>query len=280
MFKSVLVGMTVASILGGCAEIKTELHHSGGLYGQAADQVMGDGIGFTAANHKIDFYRAVLIFAMLEKAGARSLNDPNEVNAFISYTAASEDDLQKLSSILVAPDCDDAHFSSQTGWCQQLFEAELPKLEQDLTRLGSIALSNTDAKKVFDDMRARNLLVLAIDSWTTLKQVFAMFHSDAALYRAHIEMLAKAVGCDSANTDAAFACLSKKEAPLPNADFQKLSNALLADAQDSCDRLSGLLPNESLPTAANPKKFGGLITYFAGENEVACTVSPFSAVWR
>jgi hypothetical protein len=194
--------------LSGCNTIKTEISSNGGLVGSIADRAL------PAPTKDMQLYRATLAFAIISRAGATSLRDPQEIKAFETYMYLVDDDLKILRKhIESGVDCN--ALKPDTYYCVQMFEAALPKFEEHILKLAAIGLPSDDFKNVIDDVRGGNFSSAAGSIIKMAGSTARAAHGGASVYRSSQEVMTLVAECSPPNAapgvPSAFKCIHGTE---------------------------------------------------------------------
>jgi hypothetical protein len=234
-----LVGLLLTT--GGCSTLKAglayDVHADGGLVGHYADKA------FPAPTKALQLYRATVVFALLSRAGSVGLKDPTEIYAFSQYQRVVDVDLHVLKGHLASGvNCD--ALADDGGDCIQLFEADLPYLEEHMLRLAALALPGGRLKGVMDDLSGGAWLSAAGRFGGLVKALAAAGHGDAAVWRTNEELLALAQGCAASGPAAAHTCLEAAKAGRTFAPqvTDGVFRALYNIAQRACLDLQARMP--------------------------------------
>jgi hypothetical protein len=234
-----LAGLMLAT--GGCSALKAgvgyDLHADGGIVGHYADKLL------PAPSKALQLYRATVVFALLARAGSVGLKEPTEIYAFSQYLRVVDIDLHVLKGHLASGvNCD--ALADETADCIQLFEADLPYLEEHMLKLAALALPDGRAKGVVADLSGGAWLSAASRFGGLVKALAAAGHGGAAVWRTNEELLALAQGCEASGPAAARACLDAAKAggglapKVSDGVFRSLYNI----AQRACLDLQARMP--------------------------------------
>lgn len=162
--------------------VDAELHHPGGVGGYYADR------GFPAPSKRLQIYRATVAFALIARTGAQTLTETDEVLSFQRYLELIDRDIRRLDAHLAGGNCT----SDNTGYCEQLFESDLPELEMHLLKAASLSLPTSQARGVWSSLSDGAYLSAVSAILKAAATGAAAAHADAALYRSQLEILAQA----------------------------------------------------------------------------------------
>jgi hypothetical protein len=226
---------------GGCAALRTgadyDAHADGGLVGHYADKV------FPAPSKTLQLYRATVIFALLSRAGSAALKDPQDIHGFAQDQRAVDIDLHVLKAHLASgADCD--ALAEEGADCVQLFEADLPYLEDHMAKLAALALPGGRLKGVMADLRGGAWLRAASGFGALSRTLAQAGHGGAAVWRSNEEMLALAQGCAAPGPAAAHACIgaARAEGSFDPKITDGVFRALYDIAQRACLDLKARMP--------------------------------------
>jgi hypothetical protein len=189
--KRVLAVITMATLLGGCSMtrlMRDDIQHVGGAPGAIADRT---GYYPTAGSKKLYVYRAVVTFALISKVGEVIIGDHQNADAFVQYQKAVADDINQLAGHIYPPESTScASLSKVCVNYPQLFESDVPKLEEHMLRLGLAALPRERATAFISAVSEGNVVSAGLAAWKLAKISLVAGHNAAAVRRSERELFA------------------------------------------------------------------------------------------
>lgn len=196
--------------------IKADTQHVGGALGALADR---HNVYPTAGSKKLFLYRSIAAYAIISKIGEVVIKDDVNADAFIRYQTAVAVDLNDLSGHIYGPVAEmNACQTLSSADCNnypQLFETDIPKLEEHMLRLAIAALPREQGARFLSSVTSGNLLSVASSAWSLAKASLLAAHNGAAVRRAEREIFA-ILNCDQPaginSIESAVTCLDNANA--------------------------------------------------------------------
>lgn len=245
--------------------IASETRHSGG----GAGYLLDENTPYKAyGNKQLQIYRAVVGLALIARVGDATLRDGKEVDAFVLYMKNVSDDINDLAGHVYGQgSCTNIRETTKTcNDFEQLFESDLPQLENDMIRFGVASLPRREAAKFLESVSSGNPLGIASSVWKLGKKVVVAGHSAAATARSEREIFASIAtksGQNVGSVEAAIIALKdldpKSTIVLQRSDFEPLylhiRDICMNLAYDLSDRKDAAQIQTDRQTACNNIKF-------------------------